>query len=328
MLDVVVIGAGVSGLHAAQLLHAVGRKVVVLEGRDRVGGRVFTEDGLDHGPTWVWDSEPHVHRLLRELNVATFPVTTDGLDLYDGPDGLQQGRLPRSAVAERRIVGGTTALTTALAERVPDVRFGTPVTAVHEGADGLTVVTPTGELHAAHVLVALPPRLFALTVEAPGAPLDVWRRVPTWMADVAKVVAHYPTRVWVERGLSGRAFSVRGPLSEIHDLSVPDGPAALFGFAHRPHDTPELEVRAAAQLHRLFGERPSRVVAKRWWQDPWTARDDDRPVDPNGMGHPRLHQPAMGGRLHLISCETSAISPGHLDGAVERAEAVVRGLSL
>jgi monoamine oxidase len=56
--DVVVVGAGYAGLTAALRLTQAGRSVVVLEARDRVGGRVYTEtlpDGtwLDFGGTWI-----------------------------------------------------------------------------------------------------------------------------------------------------------------------------------------------------------------------------------------------------------------------------------
>ncbi|THG34556.1 FAD-dependent oxidoreductase [Glaciibacter flavus] len=56
-LDTIVIGAGVAGLTAARLLAQAGRRVVVLEARDRVGGRVHTmrEGGLvtDLGASWI-----------------------------------------------------------------------------------------------------------------------------------------------------------------------------------------------------------------------------------------------------------------------------------
>ncbi|WP_394729255.1 flavin monoamine oxidase family protein [Altererythrobacter sp. GH1-8] len=48
--DVIVIGAGLSGLHAANLLHDQGYKVKVLEGKSRVGGRVETAYGLETRP--------------------------------------------------------------------------------------------------------------------------------------------------------------------------------------------------------------------------------------------------------------------------------------
>jgi len=48
--DVVVIGAGLSGLHAAALLEDAGARVVVLEGRDRIGGRLYTRFDLPGHP--------------------------------------------------------------------------------------------------------------------------------------------------------------------------------------------------------------------------------------------------------------------------------------
>jgi monoamine oxidase len=56
-VDTIVVGAGVAGLTAARLLTKAGRRVVVLEARDRVGGRVWTDraDGLatDLGASWI-----------------------------------------------------------------------------------------------------------------------------------------------------------------------------------------------------------------------------------------------------------------------------------
>ena len=40
----------------------------------------------------------------------------------------------------------------------------------------------------------------------------------------------------------------------------------------------------------------------------------------------RLREPLHQGRLHLVSTETSALAPGHMDGAVERAEVVARAV--
>ncbi|WP_354002865.1 FAD-dependent oxidoreductase [Microbacterium elymi] len=55
--DTIVIGAGVAGLTAARLLSGAGRRVVVLEARARIGGRVWTDrtDGLvtDLGASWI-----------------------------------------------------------------------------------------------------------------------------------------------------------------------------------------------------------------------------------------------------------------------------------
>jgi len=56
--DAIIVGAGVSGLAAARRLLAAGRRVLVLEGRDRAGGRAFTDTTTfrrpwDHGCHWL-----------------------------------------------------------------------------------------------------------------------------------------------------------------------------------------------------------------------------------------------------------------------------------
>jgi monoamine oxidase len=76
VVDVIVIGAGLAGLVAARELEARGRSVLVLEARDRVGGRVWLQRGalrgldLDMGGAWVADCQPHVWAEADRYRVA------------------------------------------------------------------------------------------------------------------------------------------------------------------------------------------------------------------------------------------------------------------
>jgi len=339
MQDVLVIGAGLSGLTAAWRLQEAGLAVTVLEARERTGGRTVSPPGstVDLGASWVWDTEAHVHALLRELGVETFPHHRDGLDLYDDGRALQRGRLPGSHVKERRLRGGAQSVTLALAERVRDVHLEQPARRVtieraQTGEPSLRVDTDQGQRRARHVIAALPPALLAQRVQLPEVAPDrlaLLRRTPTWMADIAKVVAEYPERFWREDGLSGRAASALGPMMELHDLSGPDGhPPALFGFAPRQLATAGWRERLVPQLVKLFGPRaasPSALHTKAWWEEEWTFAGQDS-GDPRLLGHPTLREPLLDGRLHLVSTETSGVSPGHMDGAIERAEHVARQL--
>jgi monoamine oxidase len=81
--DVCVIGAGYAGLTAARRLAQGGASVVVVEARDRVGGRVWTrfmEDGaaLDLGGTWLGPGQDAAYGLAKELAVTTYPTYNEG----------------------------------------------------------------------------------------------------------------------------------------------------------------------------------------------------------------------------------------------------------
>ena len=80
--DVVVVGAGLSGLCAARKLRAQGASVVVVEARDRVGGRTFTQQignsSFDLGGQWIGPEKKRVHALVDQLGLETARTHTDG----------------------------------------------------------------------------------------------------------------------------------------------------------------------------------------------------------------------------------------------------------
>jgi len=90
---VVVVGAGYAGLSAALALQERGIDVVVLEGSDRVGGRVLSEDleeGLvvDHGGQWVGPTQPNLLAAADRFGCDTFATYDTGRHLELWTDGV------------------------------------------------------------------------------------------------------------------------------------------------------------------------------------------------------------------------------------------------
>ena len=84
--DVVVVGAGFAGLSAARALVEAGVDVIVLEARDRVGGRSYTRlasDGtpIDLGGQWTGPTQDRLAALAEAVGVTTFPTYNEGKNI-------------------------------------------------------------------------------------------------------------------------------------------------------------------------------------------------------------------------------------------------------
>jgi monoamine oxidase len=124
--DLVVVGAGLAGLAAARTAVAAGSSVVVVEARDRVGGRVLNEDigsgkVVEVGGQWIGPTQDRLAALARELGVETFATYADGDNVieYGGRLRRYRGTIPRLNPAVLVDFGQAQQRLNLMARRVP-----------------------------------------------------------------------------------------------------------------------------------------------------------------------------------------------------------------
>jgi monoamine oxidase len=114
MDDVIVVGAGLSGLMAARkiLQSHENASVVVLEARDRVGGRMFARQAggarkgwVDLGGQWLGEEQARIRALAEELGLEIFEQYTEGQTVlwYDGHRYLDDNEIAAPSTKDRKV---------------------------------------------------------------------------------------------------------------------------------------------------------------------------------------------------------------------------------
>lgn len=346
--SVIIIGAGLSGLYAAWRLQQQQQDVVLLEARERTGGRIFSpcindqpDSGIDLGPAWVWPQlQPRLQQLIAELDVELFKQFTNGEMLYE----LDAQKIERyggqsSHDQSYRIAGGSRALVDALQSKLlaSSIHLNTQVKSIDQKA--LTVEVfyndKTSVYSADKIILALPPRIAYQTIEF-NPPLDddilqAWKSIPTWMSVHSKIVFIYDKAFWREQNLSGEVFSRQGPLSEIYDGS-PANEAfyALVAFVgldaiqRNQIQAEQLIELCLVQLQRLFGDASQNVQdiqIKDWSTDEFTTTN----IDLNSTAHhpqypDTISRSFCNNQIILAGSESAREHGGYLEGALESAD--------
>jgi monoamine oxidase len=125
MEDVIIIGAGLSGLSTAYQLKKVGINFKILEAQSRLGGRIETIYGkkdtpMEMGATWFGEEHLNLIQLLSELNIGYFEQHTEGISLFETMsfEPPQQYFVQANSQSAHRIKGGTFSIIDALYQRI------------------------------------------------------------------------------------------------------------------------------------------------------------------------------------------------------------------
>jgi len=281
------------------------------------GARLF----IDAVCRAVLTSEPRDVSLLYFLSYLRWG---EGLEtLISIPRGAQQDRF----------AGGAQQISQRLADRLaPNVVLSSPVHAIEQDADGVTIRATHANYRARLAIIALPPALAGrihYTAPLPARRDQLCTRMP--MGSVIKYVAVYERPFWREAGLSGEVVSDTGITVTTFDDSSDDGRhAALVTFSDgqaardwSDRSPDERRTAVLSEFVRFFGPqaaRPSDFAEKNWNDDPWSRGCYVGVAGPGVLTAcgQALREPC--GRLHWSGTETATEWTGYLEGAIQSGE--------
>ena len=326
MKKVIIVGGGLSGVYLASLLEKK-YEVTILEARDRLGGRVYSVDGHDLGPSWIWEHHTSILSLIDSLGLELFSQYTKGYALYDTKDKVELFNTPPSSESVR-MKGSLSELINAIKDKLTNTKIllNEEVTTLQENDDKVKVLTALGQYEADYVVSTLAPRLAVKLAFTPALPHGLESKMlqtKTWMGNSAKCVIEFKTAFWKEKSLSGFVFSHLGPLGEIHDASLENRPA-LFGFVSTNADMKNIKEDVKKQLIRLFDIDESEILNIHivdWRDEKFSStQEDKKPVST----HPQygIDTSEYSQKILFSSTEFSDEEGGYLEGAIRNADKV------
>jgi len=340
-VDIIIIGAGLTGLTLANKLKEEGKEILVLEAAERIGGRIHslkTNDGavVDLGATWFFPEFRNLLRILKKLKVELCEQYSSGYALFESHVRVPARKIKPSEINSFRIKGGASRIVDSLRKTLntEEIQLGQRVQEIRYTPEGMEVVSNRKSFKCNKVITTLPPQLLLKSIRfSPSLPAEltgIMESTHTWMAGVITAAVTYKNPFWREKGLSGALSSNVGPFGKLFDQSTSDGKdGALVGVLQEKFARLSFEQRKQKvidQLVRVFGENAKDYIE---YRDTVWSREDltsiDNPVKlprHNNNGHKMYQAPFMDGRLFIGGSETATVGAGYMEGAVNSANTI------
>jgi len=243
--DIIIIGAGLTGLSLAYYLRKRDLKVILIEARNRQGGRIHTlqEPGqapVEMGATWVHGHHHATLALIDELGLSVFEQEFGEVVIYETSSvaPAQLVSMPPSGNPSYRIAGGSASLIERLSSNInaEQIFLEQEIRSIEAVGDSINASSDTYNFEGQMVISTLPPYLFMDKIKVkpslPNELVEVGKGTRTWMGDSIKVALTYADRFWKKDKMKGTVFSKTGPMIELYDHSdVTDSIFALKGGA-------------------------------------------------------------------------------------------------
>ena len=335
-----IIGGGLTGLTLAYLLKKQGIAAIILEARERIGGRIYTvspNDGtpIEMGATWLGKQHTQLLQLLKDLEIEIFEQQLGTTAFYEpmsiNPPQLVQ--LPPNSEPSYRIQGGTSKLIHLLANQLEkdQIKVSQVAQSIVQKEEQITIATDKASYQFDYVVSTLPPFLLSQTIDIqPSLPevcTEIMNSTHTWMGNSIKIGFQFKEPFWRTPDSSGTIFSNVGPIPEFYDHSnYEDNLYALKGFfngAYAPATKEERLRLALIQLRKYYGKKVDDYTAYEevvWANEPFTFEPYGAPILPHqNNGHSVYRQGYLNDRFYIAGAETGIASPGYMNGAVESA---------
>lgn len=335
---IIIIGAGLTGLSLAYELKKKGFQSLIVEGRNRIGGRIETIKGnqntpMEMGATWFGKKHQTLVSFLEELNISFFKQYNSGIALFETMSFAppQKFTIPASEEPSFRIQGGSESIIKKLTQEVgnENIQLNTSISKIIKQDNYILLKTSSDVEYKCDIVIStLPPKLFAANIECtptlPDSTLDILKHTQSWMESSVKFSVEYTSPFWRKKGMSGMAFSQSSIIPEMYDhCNFEENKFALKGFLNGSvanYNSEKREQMVIQTLKKFFGADAENHIGyfdKIWEREEFTYSDSPQFLPSHyNNGHAIYQSAIWGNQLWLAGTETSPKFGGYMEGAI------------